>query len=100
MLSIDRIKLLINKENDDSVDELLSTLISICKEDCVTYCNLSEYTEKLDNVVTEMVIEKYNQIGVENIKSQSSSGVSAAFHDFYSDRVVKMLNKHRKVKLV
>lgn len=100
MLSLSRIKILLDKENDDSVDDVLSTLISMCKEEAVDYCNLQEYTDKLDNAVTEMVIERFNLKGVENLKEESSSGVSASFYSFYSNRVVKMLNKQRKVRVV
>lgn len=48
---LDKIKLLLNKANDDSVDELLATLIALCKEEAYVYCNLDEYNEKLDNIV-------------------------------------------------
>ena len=96
---LDKIKLLLNKV-DDSVDELLITLIAMCKEEAYIYCNLPEYDDKLDNVVVSMVIEKYNRIGSEGTTSQSASGVSASYNDFYSDKVVRILNKYRKVKMV
>ena len=95
---LERIKLLLNK--DDSADELLNTLISMCKEEAYIYCNLEEYDNKLDIVVTSMVIEKYNRMGSEGTLSQSSSGASASYDSFYSDKVVRMLNKFRKVKMV
>ena len=95
---LERIKLLLNK--DDSADELLNTLISMCKEEAYIYCNLEEYDSKLDIVVTSMVIEKYNRMGSEGTLSQSASGVSASYDSFYSDKVVRMLNKFRKVKMV
>jgi hypothetical protein len=47
-----------------------------------------------------MVIEKYNRMGSEGTTSQSSSGVSASYDSFYSDKIVRMLNKFRKVKMV
>lgn len=97
---LERIKLLLNKHDDDSVDELLFTLISWCQEDATTYCNLDQYDNKLDNIVVEMVIERYNLIGSEGTKNQSSSGVRQSYYSFYSDKVTKMLNKHRKVKTV
>lgn len=95
---LERIKLLLNK--DDSADELLNTLISMCKEEAYIYCNLEEYDNKLDVVITSMVIEKYNRMGSEGTLSQSSSGASASYDSFYSDKVVRMLNKFRKVKMV
>ena len=70
------------------------------KEEAYINCNLPAYTTDLDLVVVSMVIEKYNRIGSEGTTSQSSSGVSASYDSFYSDKVVRMLNKFRKVKMV
>ena len=96
---LEKIKLLLSRL-DDSEDELIATLISLCKEEAYIYCNLPEYDSKLDIVVTSMVIEKYNRIGSEGTLSQSASGASASYDSFYSDKVVRMLNKFRKVKMV
>ena len=96
---LEKIKLLLNA-SDDSLDELILTLISLCKEEAYIYCNLPEYDSKLDIVVTSMVIEKYNRLGSEGTLSQSASGASASYDSFYSDKVVRMLNKFRKVKMV
>ena len=97
---LEKIKLLLSKSNDDSADELLNTLISMCKEEAYIYCNLKEYDAKLDNIVVSMVIEKYNRMGSEGTTRQRSSGVSASYDSFYSDKVVRMLNKFRKVIMV
>ena len=96
---LEKIKLLLNA-NDDSLDELILTLISLCKEEAYIYCNLPEYDSKLDFIVIQMVIERYNRIGSEGATSQSSSGVSMNYDSFYSDKVVRLLNKFRKVKML
>lgn len=96
---LDKIKILLNIQ-DDAQDELLSTLMGLCREEAYVYCNLPAYDEKLDFVVIQMVIERYNRIGSEGTTSQSSSGVSADYDSFYSDKVVRLLNKYRKVKTV
>ena len=96
---LNKIKLLLNIQ-DDTEDELLYTLISLCKEEAYTYCNLPEYDKKLDAVVISMVVERYNRIGSEGTTQQSSSGVSMTYDSFYSDRVRWMLNKNRKVKMI
>jgi hypothetical protein len=96
---LDKIKILLNIQ-DDAQDELLSTLMGLCREEAYVYCTLSAYNEKLDFVVIQMVIERYNRIGSEGTTSQSSSGVSADYDSFYSDKVVRLLNKYRKVKTV
>ena len=96
---LEKIKLLLNA-NDDSLDELILILISLCKEEAYVYCNLPEYDSKLDFIVIQMVIERYNRIGSEGATSQSSSGVSMNYDSFYSDKVVRLLNKYRKVKML
>lgn len=96
---LDKIKLLLNITNDDA-DDLLMVLISLCKEEAYIYCNLPEYNKKLDSVVIQMVIERYNRIGSEGATQQSSSGVSMTYDSFYSDKVRIMLNKQRKVKMI
>lgn len=96
---LDKIKLLLSII-DDTADDLLNTLIAICKEEAYIYCNLPEYNEKLDNIVVFMVIEKYNRIGSEGTERQSASGISATYESFYSEKIVKMLNKHRRVRCV
>lgn len=96
---LDKIKILLNIQ-DDAQDELLSTLMGLCREEAYVYCNLPAYNEKLDFVVIQMVIERYNRIGSEGTISQSSSGASADYDSFYSDKVVRLLNKYRKVKTI
>lgn len=96
---LDRIKLLLNIL-DDEQDELLSTLIALCKDEAYVYCNLPAYNATLDGAVIQMVIERYNRIGSEGAISQSSSGVSMSYDSFYSDKVRWMLNKQRKVKMI
>ena len=96
---LEKIKLLLNK-TDDSVDELLTTLIGLCKDEAIIYCNREEYDTKMEFVIIQMVIERFNRIGSEGTTSQSSSGASANYDSFYSDKVVRLLNKFRKVRMV
>lgn len=96
---LNKIKLLLNKA-DDSSDELIQTLIALCKQEAYIYCNLPEYDEILDYIVIQMVIEKYNRMGSEGATAQTSSGVSFTYDSFYSEKVRRMLNKHRKVRAV
>lgn len=96
---LDRLKLLLNIESDE-LDELLGVIIALCKDEAYVYCNLPEYDEKLNTVVLQMAIERYNRMGSEGATQQASSGVSMTYDSFYSDKVRWMLNKHRKVKMI
>ena len=62
---LNKLKLLLNCEDD----ELLITLINLCKQEAYIYCNLEEYTDALDYIVIQMVIERYNRIGSEGLTS-------------------------------
>lgn len=96
---LDKIKLLLGLTTDDK-DEFLLVLISICKDQATTYCNLEEYSTKLDSSVIEMVIERYNKIGTEGVKKTTSSGISEELYSEYSETILKHLRKYRKVKCV
>lgn len=96
---LEKIKLLLSIMNDDD-DALLSTLIMLCKEEAYVYCNLEDYDEKLDFIVIQMVIERFNRIGSEGATSQTTSGVSVEYDSFYSEKVRRLLNKYRKVKMI
>jgi hypothetical protein len=64
------------------------------------YCNLELYDSRMDFVIIQMVVEKYNRIGSEGATSQSSSGAAAVYDSFYSEKVQRALNKFRKVKTI
>lgn len=96
---LDKIKLLLNLAGDDK-DELIQTLISLCKDEAVDYCNLEDYDAKLDSAVIQMVIERYNRLGSEGLSSTTSSGIKEEYFGNYSNPVIRKLQKNRKVKCV
>lgn len=99
---LERIKLLLNKfgVEDENLDYLLKTLITLCEDEATAYCNLDEYDDAMDYIVTQMVIERYNRLGSEGATEQKTSGVTTVYDSFYSEKVRKMLNKHRKIRTV
>ena len=99
---LERIKLLLNKfdVDDENFERLLQTLITLCEDEATAYCNLDEYDDAMDYVVVQMVIERYNRMGSEGATEQKSSGVTTTYDSFYSEKVRKLLNKHRKIKTV
>ena len=84
----------------DDVDEMLSILIGLCKEEAYVYCNLPSYDTKLDFVVIQMVIERYNKMGTEGISKATSSGLTEEYMYDFSAPILKKLRKNRKVKCV
>ena len=96
---LDKIKLLLGI-TDESKDELIQTIIGICKDEAIDFCNLDEYSTKLNSAVIEMVIERYNKIGTEGVYSNTSSGIREEYNSNYSTPIINKLKKNRKVKCV
>ena len=61
------------------------------------YISKAIYDNKLDTVVINMVIEKFNRIGNEGVNSVNYSGVSESFIDDYSTPIVRQLKRHRRL---
>lgn len=96
---LEKIKLLLGLA-DDSKDDMLNVLIALCKDEAVDFCNLKEYSTKLDSAIISMVIERYNKIGTEGVTSVSTNGINESYVDGYSEIVLSKLRKNRKVKCV
>lgn len=90
---IDRLVILTGGES-----EVLELLITNCKDIAVTYCNLSSYSSKLDEIVILMATERYNKWGEEGIKTRSFSGVSESYNDDFSDTIYKALRRHKRIR--
>ena len=74
---LEKIKILLGlADEDESRDDLISTLIGLCKDEATDFCNLEEYNSKLDSAVIGMVIERYNKIGTEGVSSVSTNGIN------------------------
>lgn len=84
----------------EKLEKLLRTLILLCQDEATAYCNLEEYDEALDYIIVQMVIERYNRIGSEGTVYQSGSGAKVSYDSFYSEKVRKLLNKHRRIKTI
>jgi len=96
MAMIDDIQTLTNCDNT----QVLNLLINQCKLIATDYCNLDEYSEKLDEVVKVMVCERFNKLSADGISSQSYSGISESYTDDFSPMIYKSLRKHRKLRTV
>lgn len=78
----------------------IEAIVEMCKDEAVQFCNLKEYTEKLDNAVVQMTIERYNRLNNEGVSRSNASTIDESFIDGYSKSTLSMLVKNRKVKLV
>ena len=78
----------------------IQALIEMCMDEAVQFCNLVEYTEKLDNAVVQMVLERFNRLNNEGVNSTDASGINESFIDGYSKSTYSMLVKNRKIRTV
>jgi len=96
MAMIDDLQTLTNSEDTTT----LNILINQCKTVATDYCNLEEYSDKLDEIVKVMVCERFNKLSADGISSQSYSGISESYTDDFSPMIYKSLRKHRKLRTV
>lgn len=78
----------------------LNLLINQCKLIATDYCNLSEYSNSLDEIVKVMVCERFNKLSADGISSHTYSGISESYTDDFSPMIYKSLRKHRKLRTV
>ena len=80
-------------------EELIELLISQAKSFLLLFCNLSEYNSKYDPLVIRMVVEDYNRMGSEGVKSKSFNGLSETFNDDpYSPLLMAQLKSYKRLK--
>jgi hypothetical protein len=93
---LEKITLLLGDAANGKSD-LINVLIDLCKDEAITFCHLDYYSDDLDTIVIQMVIEKFNKIGNEGISSVGFSGVSENILEDYSAPIVRMLRRKRKL---
>ena len=96
---MENIKLLLGI-SDTSKDDLITLLISIAEDEIKAYCNIDDIPTALDNIVTQIVVIKYNRIGQEGITSTKFNSVSESFSDSLPASVIKALNRYRHLAVI
>lgn len=79
-------------------DTLLGQMLDNARAWAVDYCNLTAYDPKLDAAVWRMVCEDWNRGHSEGISSKAYGGISESYSAQYSEQVLTMLRKHRRLK--
>lgn len=93
---LNKIKILLGIA-DDSKDELLRILLDQTAEEVVNYTHNYEL-DKLENVIINIAIWKYNRIGSEGLNSENYSGVSFSYASEYPDAILKQLQAYRRIR--
>lgn len=96
---LENIKLLLGI-SDNSKDGLITYLINITQQKVLNYCGMPELPAELENVVVELVIQRYNQIGSEGLQSESYSGIRQDWLNDFTPEIKAQLSRYRKVKFL
>ena len=99
MTLLARIKLLLGI-SDSSKDALLGELIDNAEEYVANYCNNADAANSLSGAIVQMVIQDYNRMGAEGLKSESYSGASFNYQAEYSEDIMKQLRRYRKIGVI
>lgn len=78
----------------------IEAIVDMCKDEATQFCNLDVYSDKLDNAVVQMTIERYNRLNNEGISKSNASSIDESFIDGYSKSTLSMLVKNRKVRVL
>lgn len=81
--------------SDTSIDTQLEAILDLCEAE---YLSRTHQTEADDNIVIEMTIERYNQLGNEGVQQMNYSGISEHYYSDYSDKVKALIRS--KTRLV
>lgn len=77
---LDRIKRLVGI-TDDSKDDVLKDIIYIMSNAITSYCGVDTVPLKLEYIVVETSIVRYNRLGAEGLKSESIDVIKSEYVD-------------------
>ena len=90
---VNKLRIFLNVENQD---ELLLEIVDITKEKVLSYLNVDEIPSKLDWIIIELSVIRFNKIGSEGLKSESSDGVANTYLEDDLDKYKPFLDEYIK----
>lgn len=95
---LENLKLLLGNDVEEA---LLELLIAQAQDFLLLFCNLSDYDDKYDGLIVRMVVEDYNKMGSEGVKSRSFNGLSETYSDQpYSPLIMKQLSGFKRIRVI
>ena len=80
-------------------EPLLRLLLDFTTSEVVNYTHNNEL-EKLNNVILNLAVWKFNRLGTEGVDSENYSGVAFNYTAEYPDNIKKQLQAYRKVQTI
>ena len=97
---LEKIKILLEIPAEDlSQDDLIELLVAQCKDDIEAFCHTS-YADEMESMCSQMVIFRFNQLGVEGSASARMSGMIFAPLADYPEYILSQLKSFRRIRTV
>ena len=80
-------------------DDTLNTLLDMATSEAVDYSGCDDI-KKLENIIVQMAVIKYNQLGAEGLQSENYSGGSYTYLTDYPEQILKQLRQHKAAKYI
>lgn len=84
---VEQVMILTDNENE----KLINLLLRKTKKEIENYCK-KPYSDRMENVLVDIVVIKVNRLGTEGLKSQSYSGESESYQDKYPENILRELD--------
>lgn len=85
--------------SDNSKDDLLEALLEIATEEVKAYCNIEDVS-KMESIIIQLGIIKYNRLGAEGVSTENYNGASFSYESSYPPQILAVLNKNRRCKFL
>ena len=87
----------VKKLTNEADEELLNILTEQAKAEAVEFCRLDAYDKKLDSIVIDLAVIRYNRLSNEGVSSVSTSGISESYSDDLPEAIKKRLRRYRRL---
>ena len=92
---LNQLKLLLEIK-DDLQDDVLLAILEVVSQEFRDYCHRDDL-DKFENLIVNMAIYRYNQIGNEWLESEDYSGVKFQYATDYPKNIQRQLKACRKL---
>ena len=88
------------QDTDTERDALLSLLLERAERVARELCRLREEDAVSDDLIVSMAVEDYNNLGSEGISYKSYSNIIETYRSSYSDKVMALLRRYRRLAVI
>lgn len=93
---LNNVKLLTGEDNEP----LLNLLINKAERTIKDFCNITEVTEEMQDILEDLVCYRYNKIGREGISGEGMGSSSINFNDGIPKEIKTRLYRYRRLRVI